>query len=219
MNPQDYPPQPNPNQPSSTTSSTEAWFNSLPSPEAPPTGPAPQKSSPKKLLIVSIAVIATLVFVAVISFLLFRPKSCLTATHYRDLTGITLEEQLSPTDNFYTRTYDFAPGTDRYAAEAKAASEKSFAKIGEFYRTHTGDTSIIITITSDFLSGTDDKASASQRIAKLKGSLNQAGVPDSAIHTVEPTAFTADGELSGDSEELKTAKAYLSITSDAACRQ
>lgn len=223
MNPQDYTNPLDPNQ--NTDPSVKSWFESIPSTDTPPIETqAPNPSSHKKWILIG-GVACVLLIGGVVTFLGFTSSpvatvgACLTNGHYKSLTGVSLEEKLSSKDGFYTQSFDFVPGSSDYAQGTETAADSFIKKVASLYKGHSEETSIIITISSDYNQSNDTEPSAKQRIDKLKRSLQQNDIPEAAIKTVAPTAFSSEGELSEDSEELNVAKAYLSITSSSKCSQ
>lgn len=221
MDPRDYTNQPTPNE--NVDPSLKSWFDSIPSTEPPLEPPTPQPSSRKRWILIGLAGFVGLALVGGTAFVLISSApsvgACLTDAHYESLTGVSLDEKLSPKDDFYTHAFDFVPGSSEYAQGAEELSDDFIKKLGAFYERSSKDTSIVITVASSYDRVNDSETAAQQRIGKLKDALQRQGIPEAAVKTVDPTGFSSDGELSDDSEELKVAKAYLSITSDARCSQ
>jgi len=213
MNPSDEP-----NQPSDT--STNDWFNELPSPDIAPTEPSVKPPRSRKVIFLVAGSVLLILSVAVYALFTLTSSSvgaCLTSNDYKSLTGKTADSQLSATESFYTASFTYGNGSSDFTGATKAESLSIIKNLGRFFAQHSKDTSVVITISGGYTPN-DDKASATTRIAKLKHSLVQNGIPESYIKIEAPTKIISGGELDETSAELKNASAYLTITSESTCR-
>lgn len=221
MNPQDYTTPPDPN--STTDPSVKSWFDSIPSASLPTTEEPGPSSHKKWILIVAVVGVLLIGGAMVILWPTKAPVTsvgtCLTNDHYKSLTGVTLEEKLSSKDGFYTHSFDFVPTSSDYLRGTETASENFIQKVASVYKKHSETSSVILTVSGDYDQSHDTEVSAKERIKKIEDALVQYGVPKTAMKTVAPTAYSSEGELDEDSEELKVAKVYLTITSDSKCDQ
>ena len=221
MNPQDYRNQPGFDQARSPHESPEAWFKNIPGPTVSAANTPPPRRSHKKWFLLGGGIIALVLigFTVAVNLPALLEKKCLSAADYKEFTNNSLREELSAGDDFYTHLFGFTLRSNEYLPETATDSEKFMRKLGDFYTKHSDQTSIVVTVSSDFNSDTDTKEAAKARIAKLKQALERHGIPAEAFQTKDPTAYTAGGELSADSEELQSAQAYVSIASEAKCRE
>lgn len=214
--------------PDNNTDSTKQWFEELPSANSTPLPPpsVPSGSSKKKWFVVAgvalLIIVAAGTAVAILNPFAKTPPAdigrCLTENDYASLTGTKLDEPIVSKEDFFTGSLEFTNKTADYVSETRKESQELIAKIGRFYTSHK-NASIIITISASYYEGTDTKDAALQRIATIKAALQKSGVPASAIKSTAPTSFASDGELSEDSEEIRTARAYISLTSDKRCTE
>ncbi len=210
------------NQPSQSDSDVKDWFNTIDA-GTPLAVPPSNTPNHKKRLIIGASAVA-FIFLATTGALFaagINPFStapvCLTADDYKVLTGSEADNQLSP-QVFYTESFDFQNGTADYAEDAEAGVKSLAQKIGSFYQTNSSKRSIVVTISSDAAEN-DTQEAAAKRIQSLKDLLVANGVDQFAIQTIKPVAVDSSGELSDNSEELSTAKAYINVASVAGCKQ
>jgi len=211
------------NQPSPSDPEVKDWFNTidagtpLPQPQPQPKGPNLKKRLVVGILVVLFVFGATAGVLSALGVnLLSTAPACLTKDDYRALTDSTADEQLSP-QSFYTASFDFTNGTSDYTEGSKENAESLAKKIGEFYQSYGSKRSIVVTVSSDATEG--DKVDAgAKRIQVLKDLLVGNGVDESAIQAIKPVSVDSSSELSGDSEALSSAKAYVNVASVAGCQ-
>ncbi|GEM_PF-2194496 len=210
------------NQPSPSDPDVKDWFNTIdagtPLAAEQPTGPNPKKRLLIGALVVLFVCVAT---TGTLSALGINPFSsapaCLTKDDYKVLTGNEADDQLSP-QSFYTESFGFKNGTSDYATDVKENAESLAKKIGTFYQSYASKRSVVVTVSSD-ATQKDTVDAATKRTQVLNDLLVKNGVDQSAIQIIKPVAIDSSSELSEDSDELSTAKAYINVASIAGCRQ
>lgn len=209
------------NEPSQETNpnvdqSTKAWFESIDSPNPLPSSVGPEPSG-KKWKFTAIILVCVLVIGGVFALLAtYAPKpastgKCLDSSQYEDFLGRKHEDTLRSQDNFYTQPVRFEAGTASYLAKDKSATDTFLKNIGALYQNNHGESSIVVSITSDYLSGGSEQI-AKDRLTKLKQALVEYGVAESAIKTNEPQAITTEDEAATD------VSAIISISSHSKCQ-
>lgn len=213
MDPRDNPP---PQTPSNVDPSTKTWFENLDAPNLPPfpSDPLPPRRSKWKLVVIVIA--GTLLAAGLLAYMAFaraEPAAvgkCLNNSSYEDFLGIKTDDRIDSQVNFYTRSVDFLPGETTYSDETNI--NDFLKKVGVFYQNHQTESSITISITSDYLESHSDEV-AKQRITKLKQELIDYGVAEAAISTDQPEAITSEDP------EARDIAPIVSITSRSTCQE
>lgn len=132
--------------------------------------------------------------------------TCLTIDDYKDLTGKTRQDELLPTENFYTYSVDFEQSTDKYADGE--ATKKILKDLAAFYKSHTSS-SILITLTSDYTT-TAGEETAAKRIQRLTDDLVKYGMNENLIRHANPDQIL-------DSEDVEPSFATITLTSTVDC--
>jgi len=209
------PPSSTPDQP--TNSTPPEWFAPAPSGE---TSLPPNSSDPKRRLIVIGVLTGTVLVLCMIaaSILTYRAlTACLTPADYQQLTGHPIEdsESFSPKDNFYMLTliYDNKAATPR-----SEQSDSSIDRLAAFYKKHASTRPITITLSGGFTEN-DERSATQKRLDTLQAQLIERGVKESAIVSEAPYEIISGQELSSDSEELKSARVYVSLNSSGNCTE
>lgn len=185
------------------------WFkDTAPNPE-----PPRKKRSPKIALIIASSIIVLGVCI-VIGLSIATPKStCLDITDYKELTGVTLSDSLSPTDNFYTQYAQFKDNSVSYDSSVDGGQHGDvlIQKIVDFYKGHPSKP-MVITVGGSYLTPSAETLT-NQRISTVESSLLKAGIPSAIIAVTGANYIAPEDEGSGDSGEVT-----LAVTSDPSCR-
>lgn len=132
--------------------------------------------------------------------------ACLTVDDYKDLTGVTRQDELLPTENFYTYSVDFERGTDKYTDGV--ATKKILKDLVAFYKSHEA-ASILVTLTSDYTTSSGEET-ATERIQRLTDDLVKYGMNENLIRHANP-------DLIVDSEDVEPSFATITLTSTVDC--
>ena len=162
------------------------------------------------------ALVLVLVGLATIGLILLAPlfdqaDACLTDADYTALTGQVNHEPIDAINNFYTYTVEYANNGTEYLPEYVAFNNSYLKNLTAFYQQRQTTTSMTITISGDYTNNTA-KQVVEQRVADLKASLRDKGIPATAIKTTVPQKGTPEPY------EPYDLPVYLTLTSDAECR-
>lgn len=191
------------------------WYrNASPTPEH---TPAPNGSSRRRPVLVVVIVIVMLLLAASISaYFVFSPQktTCLDATDYYALTGVSVTSELSPIDTFYLDYVSFQVSSAIYdnSIEDGVHGEQLVQKVADFYFARP-DKPMIITISGNY-SSPELESLANERIAVVKATLVATTIPDGAL-VINKALFIEPEE---DDSMSIGGDTYISVTSDASCR-
>lgn len=202
--------------------STKTWFDSIDSPNIAPRSPEPKPSGGKwKLILVVLICVVVLGTGGALAFMLTSPAQpqptasigkCLDNSQYEKFLGVKNQDMIESQENFYTQSVSFESGKTDYLESEKIATDNFLKKIGAFYQSNHEGSSIVISITSDYLVGQSSQL-AQERITMLKQTLVEYGVAEAAISSKEPQQII--------SEDPKAANVpvIISITSNQKCQE
>lgn len=198
---------------SSTQPSPKDWFNSVPSPQiSSPLDPEPNKSKRYIVLAVVLAsfVIAGVLAYLFVSYMMPRAKACLNNADFATLSGSSTTDKVDAKSGLYTFVSQFS---DKNAVDGNTTDYIS--TLADLYAKRSKDASIIITLSSNYtVANGDSKALADKRVSFLADQLVSAGIPASAIRTVDSSSRAEnDGE-----DAPSTRIASITVSSDAKCR-
>jgi|GEM_PF-2085649 len=202
MNQDDY-------QPTEQASQVPGWFAGTKSTATPP-----PKRKRVPVLVIIIATITLLGISAVIGLLMFTKEStCLNLADYREITGTTLTDDLSPTDNFYTDYVLFKDQSADYdnSNEGGQRGDHLVQRVADFYKNHPTKP-MVITISGVYF-GPETELLTNQRIATVESSLVRAGVPGGIVVVAAASYISPENDGSGDTGEIT-----IAITSDQSCK-
>ena len=185
------------------------WFR-----DAAPNPEPPRKNRLPKMAVVVLGGVLLLGACVAIGVLAFTPKStCFDLADYKELTGATLSDSLSPTDNFYADYMEFKDATVSYdnSSDGGQHGDALLQKIADFYKAHPSKP-MIITVSGVYFAPTDE-ALTNQRISAIESSLLKAGIPSSVIAVTGATYIAPEDEGGGGGSEVT-----LAITSDPSCK-
>ena len=199
-------------------SSAKDWFNEINTPPAAAT-PPPQSSLKKRGLVVALSVGIIVLLGAAVGAMLLSSQpvaaACLTPAQYKEFAGTDpVEDALDPREHFFSESIYFNDLTSEYVDATKDETTKLVQRVGEFYQQHSPASSIVVTLSTDYVEGETSAELAQQRNARLKSELIKAGVAEAAI--VVDTSVSVAPEEDGEWEDLP---AVLSITSATECRE
>ena len=217
MNPNDFTP---PQRPGNAP--VPEWFDA--SMQHDPIQPAPGSDNgkrTKKLVIIgalSLVLALALTLGSVVTYRAFT--ACLNPDDYRTLTGQAVQDEasFSPRDAFYIATIRYDNRSANPTSGQADTPESVADKLASFYADKSATHPMTITLSGGYTTN-DDEASAQKRLDTLKSALEKRGVEPAAIISEEPYAIESGSELSADSDELKSAKAYVSLTSAPTCSE
>jgi len=196
--------------------STKAWFESIDSPNPLPGSSEPRPSNTKWKLIAIVFVCVVLAASAFAYTITSNTQpaaigKCLDSSNYEKFLGIKNEDKLQAQENFHTQPLGFVAGETNFPDSEKTASNDFLKKIGTFYQNNHNESSVIVSITVDYLEGQSAQV-AKDRITKLKQLLIEYGVTEAAIRTSTPQLITTEDESATDT------RAIISISSNAKCQ-
>lgn len=188
--------------------STNDWFNSLPTPI---TEPPKKKPLKPKLIILAVSLLILAGSVAAALIVNIQRPQCLTTNDLKELLGLTdVDNVSSASDFFFNYQVQFKSNSTIYATSADSTGSEIIKHIGTFYTKHP-DKSITFTLTSDYF---DDSGAtlAKQRIKAIRTDLINSGIASDHITSEEPVQNDPEDKT----EEATTVS--IAITSVAACK-
>lgn len=174
-----------------------------------PTSKSPNRKKTIVLLAIGSVFLLGTSTVALLGYL-SRPL-CLTVADYQTITGNAYQDDsFAPKDNFYTYKAAFQQHSADYEVSSKSSTLAFIKKLGNFISVHH-DTSMIITLTSDYTSNHDEQI-AQDRLYALKAALAKAGVPETSIILETPAYIDAESDAD------LMALTFMTVTSSSECR-
>lgn len=200
--------------------STEEWFNNIQSPAVrPPIGDdsTPHRSNTWKFILSGVLILA-LIGIGAIGFVIRNVQktpvaaTCLSNKYYEELIGTSTDSELPAGESFYTDSISFIPKTTTYTKETATDTTKLLEKIGNFYKKHGSSSSIMVTLSSDYVEGSTYEL-PQKRLEKVRQDLLTYGVAKSAITTKAPKAISVEPDYA-----VEEGPTLISIVSTSSCK-